>query len=370
MVEHARHLPCRRRRPADLQLARDRGSAAPHPRAGRALPLPQRRRLLRPAGRARSSSSSATGTPKFFLDRRHHRPSPVAEQRPPGRRRGQGEPGPDREGVRPQPITRSSSTWRTRSRARRDGRPRGAVRPAELATTVRSPSGTRTTSRRRPRSRTTSASRPGGRCPAGSATSTATSPSAGPRSSWPGSPGRGTSTCSASTTSATARRRTRRATRSGAAGRDFPGRLLPAAEPLRVPGPRLMVFTSTIFLFAFLPLAIGPVLRLSAAVARGPAAADERGVLRLGRAVLVVLILLTAALHLQLGSAARRGDRADEPAPAAGGRHRRGPDADRGLQVPRLRAAHNLGLERRRAADLTSRCRSASRSTRSWRSAT
>ena len=44
----------RHRAAADLQLARHRVAAAPHPGPGRALPLPQRRRVPGPAGRARA----------------------------------------------------------------------------------------------------------------------------------------------------------------------------------------------------------------------------------------------------------------------------------------------------------------------------
>ena len=68
-----RHLR-RPRRPAGVQLARHRIATAPHRRAGRAVPLPQRRHVPRRPGRARTCSSTATDSRTFFPGPRHHRP--------------------------------------------------------------------------------------------------------------------------------------------------------------------------------------------------------------------------------------------------------------------------------------------------------
>ena len=85
----------------DLQLARDRVAAAPHSRAQRALPLPERRRLLRPPGRARRSSSTATASPTSSPRRRSSASAGTGAFDRPGDERGEEQPGARCQGVRP-----------------------------------------------------------------------------------------------------------------------------------------------------------------------------------------------------------------------------------------------------------------------------
>ena len=82
----------RRRRPADLQLPRHRDLPAPHPRARRALPLPQRRHAAGPPADARARSSTPDGTSKFFWSRALVDHGPVATGEVASTDRGQERP--------------------------------------------------------------------------------------------------------------------------------------------------------------------------------------------------------------------------------------------------------------------------------------
>ena len=123
-------------RAADVQLARDRVRAAPGARSCRALRLPQRRLLPRPAARARRRSSARPGWPRVWSPR-----PPSASTRRPTRRRTSRRRGTTAGCSRTPSARWSPTTWRTRP-TRTAARARGDLTerfPEALAATARSP---------------------------------------------------------------------------------------------------------------------------------------------------------------------------------------------------------------------------------------
>nr|WP_284289061.1 hypothetical protein [Angustibacter aerolatus] len=188
--------PVRRPRPAaDLQLARDRVPPAPPARARRPLPVPERRRVLRPAGRTRPVLPVERRVQVLPLDvEARAGPGPAHRHARDERRQEQPRPLARRVRRRHDPQVQARPDHPA---PRRPGRAWSSATRRCSPTPPHTSSATTPTTRSCPRCTTATGTRPAGPPEAVCGTSTPTSPTPGRAPAWPGCCVGGTTTCSA-----------------------------------------------------------------------------------------------------------------------------------------------------------------------------